>query len=194
MVLALFFLILPENVGSDYEMLSEALTGDGTTSLGMALSVVIAAPIAEDLLMRGVALNYGRKYMNDTAAVIFSSLAFGCMHFSNISMAPLSGVLIQVIYASIMGAVLAVVAIRFKSVWASVFVHFIINGSGQLLSLLTGNSEKGDIVGYCFYGVGIIALVVIVIMLIKNKVPSPEAPTYGELAAAKAAAVGEVTE
>ncbi len=184
-ILVLSFMVLPEKVSQDYQMLSENLTGDGATSVVMALAVVIAAPLSEDLLMRGLALNYGRKYMNDVAAIIITSVAFGCMHFSNIQLAPLSGVLIQVVYASLIGAVLAVVAIKFKSVWASVFVHFIVNGSAQLLSVLGGNAKNEDVVSYCFYGVGLISVIVMIIMVRKKMISSPDAPTFGEIEAAK---------
>ncbi|MCR5585543.1 MAG: CPBP family intramembrane metalloprotease [Lachnospiraceae bacterium] len=194
-IMALVFFILPESVSEDYQMLSGELTGDGSTSLAMALTVVVAAPIAEDLLMRGLALNYGRKYMNDTAAVIITSVAFGCMHFTNAQLAPLSGVIIQVVYATAIGVVLAIVAIKFKSVWAAVFVHFIVNGSAQLISLISGNVKNEDIVGYCFYAVGIVAIVGMIIMIKKKMITSPDAPTYGEIEMAKkVAAAAETAE
>ncbi len=139
LVMGLLFMILPESVSENYMELSGALTGE-QTSVFMVLAVVVAAPVCEELFLRGLALQYGRKYMPDTAAIIITSLAFGMIHFSNIGLAGFSGVIVQVIYAFVYGIVLSYVTIKFKNVWASVLVHFAINGFAEILSFMNTES------------------------------------------------------
>ncbi len=189
------FKILPESVAESYEELSNGLVGGETTSLPLALAVVIGAPLAEDLVVRGLSLNYGRKYMGTTAAIVASSITFGLMHLTNIQMASLPGVMVQVIYAAAIGVIFAVLVVRFKSVWAGVFTHFIMNGSGQLLSLVSNNASHPEIVGYFVWAFGLLAVAGVIVMLKTGQVPATEAETYEEIKAAElAATVGENTE
>ncbi len=173
--------ILPESISEEYEALSEGLTGTGTTSIPMFLLVVFAAPICEDLIIRGVALNYGRRHMSDIAAVIISSLAFGLMHLSNASLTGFAGVMVQVIYATVLGVVLAIIVIKFKSVWAGVFTHFIINLTGQLLSLLQGKETVETVGTVVFYVLGALSVVGVILMLKLKIVTKTEGETYGEI-------------
>ncbi len=189
------FRILPESVGESYGDLANGLLGGESTSLTLALAVVIGAPLAEDLVVRGLALNYGRKYMGTTAAIVASSITFGLMHLTNLQMASLPGVMVQVIYAAAIGAVFAILVVRFKSVWAGVFAHFIMNGSGQLLSVVSNNVSHPESVSYIVWAIGLLALAGVIVMLKTGQVPVTEGETYEEIKAAKlAATVGENTE
>ncbi len=181
LTLAAMLTFLPENISEEYQALSEGLTGTGTTSLPMFLLVVFAAPICEDLIIRGVALNFGRRYMSNVAAVIISSLAFGLMHLSNVSITGFSGVMVQVIYAVPLGVVLAVIIIKFKSVWAGVFTHFIINLTGQVLSLLQGNETAETVGSIVFYVLGILSVIGVIFMIVKKLIKENDAETYGEI-------------
>jgi len=50
---------------------------------GIAMfTVVIAAPFLEELLFRGFLLNFFKRYLGRTAAIVLSSLAFALFHFS----------------------------------------------------------------------------------------------------------------
>ncbi len=195
-LLSVVFAALPESITESYAELSEGLLGSGSTSLTMALAVVIAAPICEDLVFRGLVLNYGRKYIGDKAAIVISSVIFGLFHLSNLSLSSLSGVMVQVVYAAVIGLILGIIATRFRTVWAAVFVHFIVNGSGQIVSLIAGKASNPDAVGYVLIGVGVIALAGAILMYrFKQAVPS-DAETIGEIKAAEIAAntVGENAE
>ena len=139
------FMLLPTEVSESYTLLAETLTGD-ETSVFMFLAVVIMAPVCEEFFLRGLALQYGRKYMSDTLSVILTSVAFGLIHLSNVSIAGISGTLVQVVYACVYGVLLAVVRIKFKTVWSSVLVHFSINGFGEIISLFLNDTDYGMLV------------------------------------------------
>ncbi len=181
--LGLIFMVLPSGVVESYQALSNVLSADTL----IIIASVVAAPLCEEVLMRGIALHYGRKYMNDTAAVIISSVAFGCMHFGNAT-AGFAGAFIQVIYATLIGVILALVTIKFKTLWASIFVHFVVNGSAQLLMFIPGGEETDSLAGLVLIIASVISLVVMIIMYRKNSVTLPEGPTFGEI---KLAAVNE---
>ena len=185
LLLALAFMVLPESFAEGYEALSQGLTGVESHRLVMGLAVVFAAPLSEDLVMRGLSLNYGRKYSSDSVAIVVSSVAFGLMHLTNLNLSNFKGVIIQVIYAAMIGVILALVAMYFKTVWAGVFVHFIVNLSGQLLSDLSGLNPESGVAAAVFMGLGVVALVAAIILLVKKKIPSTDAETYGEMADAE---------
>lgn len=84
-----------------------------TDALSMFLYVGFAAPIAEELLFRGVLLRgllpYGKK-----SAIIVTSLLFGLFH----------GNLMQAPYAFVVGLVFGYVAVEYNILWAMVLHMF----------------------------------------------------------------------
>lgn len=90
------------------------------------LAVVVFAPVAEELLMRG--LIYGRlKSMtgNIKLAILASSLLFALFH----------GNIVQGIYAFALGALFAWLMERCKTLWAPVLAHAAANAVTLALSL-----------------------------------------------------------
>ena len=57
------------------------MTSDQTSPLVIFLAIVIAAPIAEELLFRGVLFNTFRQQTKVVSAIIFSGLIFALIHF-----------------------------------------------------------------------------------------------------------------
>ncbi len=194
LLMAIVFAILPASVAEGYEELSKNLVGDGSTSLFMALSVVIAAPICEEMLFRGLALNYGRRYINDVSAVVISSILFGCLHLANAGHSNINGVMVQVVYAALLGAVIALVVLKFKSVWAGVFIHFVVNGTGQLLSFVPSDNGMENVVSYILMAVGVAATVGAVFMLRRGMLEKTDAKTYGEIEEEKEAALASAEQ
>ena len=194
LLMAIVFAILPASVAEGYEELSKNLVGDGSTSLFMALSVVIAAPICEEMLFRGLALNYGRRYINDVVAVVISSVLFGCLHLANAGHSNINGVMVQVVYAALLGAVIALVVLKFKSVWAGAFIHFVVNGTGQLLSFVPSDNGMENVVSYILMAVGVAATVGAVFMLRRGMLEKTDAKTYGEIEEEKEAALASAEQ
>lgn len=90
----------------------------GVTSSGvMLLSVLVLAPIAEELLFRGLILGYFKKSMHILPAILLQGLLFGLYH----------GNMIQGVYAFVLGSVLGLLAYRLDSIIPSVIFHMAIN-------------------------------------------------------------------
>ncbi len=95
---------------ADYE--AATMTSD---TLSMFLYSCVGAPIAEEILFRGLVLRqlepYGKRF-----AILFSALLFGVFHAN----------LLQIPYAFLVGLVLAYVALEYNILWAMV-LHMINN-------------------------------------------------------------------
>lgn len=140
------FPALPEQMVTEYSGLIETLIG-GNPWLSVLVTVVLA-PLAEELLFRGVTLKKAQKFMPFLAANILQALLFGIYH----------GNLIQGTYAFVLGLVLGFTAEYFHSIGASVLLHAFVNGSAELLGLLPE--------AWVTNLVGVIALAVIGVLLL----------------------------
>lgn len=116
--------LLPQSTVSEYSNVIETLIG-GNTVLSIVVTVVLA-PVAEEFLFRGVALQKAKKIMPFLWANALQALTFGIYH----------GNIIQGAYAFLLGMLLGYVAEQFHSIWASILLHACVNGSAQLLSLI----------------------------------------------------------
>ena len=118
-------LLLENGLGANTEN-QAALEQLGMSSLLLIVLTVIAAPIVEETVMRGLIL--GRTFNNSYFGVIISSLLFGLLHMpTNIGS--------WVIYGG-MGLVLAVVYHKTQKLEYTIAIHFINNALGVLFMLL----------------------------------------------------------
>lgn len=124
MCLNAIYPLLPQSTVSEYSDVIETLIG-GNTVLSIVVTVILA-PLAEEFLFRGVALQKAKKIMPFLWANVFQALMFGIYH----------GNIIQGIYAFFLGMLLGYVAEQFHSIWASILLHACVNGAAQLLSLI----------------------------------------------------------
>ena len=123
-LLNLVYIVRPDLM-QNYTKVMENL-GSGNPSLFSVFYVVITAPIVEEMLMRGLCLVILRKEFPFWVANIIQAFYFGMIHLN----------LVQGIYAFLLGMVLGAVVKRYGTLKASMYLHFVINFSGQLLSLL----------------------------------------------------------
>lgn len=105
------------------QMTDDTMTGQPVWLL--FLTVGLLAPAAEELIFRGLVFRRMKDFMNPWAAIILSALLFGIYH----------GNMIQFLYASLMGILLAVIYHRTGSLWTSILAHVVAN-----LWSLFGNS------------------------------------------------------
>ncbi len=84
-----------------------------TASFWGIMTVVVAAPLCEEILCRGIVLGSAVKSRGVVWAWVFSSLFFGVIHFHPAA----------VIYASLSGLVLGYLALRSGSLLSSVLLH-----------------------------------------------------------------------
>lgn len=82
------------------------------------LTLVVIAPVAEEILFRGYLLGKLRKHVPLWVAILLTSLLFASLHW------PVS-VMIDVFVLSI---VLCLLRVYSKSLWPSIFLHMIKNG------------------------------------------------------------------
>lgn len=122
--LNLLYFICPK-IMENYTEVMQSL-GSGKPSPFSLIYVVIMAPIAEEMLMRGLCLVILRKAFPFWMANLIQAFYFGVIHMN----------LVQGVYAFLLGIILGAVVKRYGNLKASMYLHFIINFSGQLLSLL----------------------------------------------------------
>ena len=90
------------------------------------LSVVIVAPIGEEIVFRGFLQKFLEDYWKDiTRAVLVTSLFFAMIHFNPF----------WTIQIYLLGVVLGFLAWKTKSVFPSIMLHSINNGTAYILSI-----------------------------------------------------------
>lgn len=106
---------LPE-MFSGYDDAS-SITFEGQNPILVILSTVILAPIAEELIFRGLMYDRMKRYLGIPASVILTSLAFGVYH----------GTVIQFIYASAIGVMFALYYEKSGSLIMPIAAHAVMN-------------------------------------------------------------------
>ena len=109
------------------ETTSSALsfTDNIVTNIVLLLYVVVAAPILEEIMFRGLAMNLLAP-VNRTFALIASSLLFGLMH-ANFN---------QIFNGFLLGMLLGYIALKSGSIISSMICHVAANANAMLLSYI----------------------------------------------------------
>lgn len=87
------------------------------------LCIAVLAPIGEELAFRGLVYRRTRDFLPAWAAIILSSLAFGVYH----------GNVLQGVYASLLGCVLAYSYEKFQNILAPILIHMLANATSCLI-------------------------------------------------------------
>lgn len=96
-------------------------------------TIVLIAPIGEEMVFRGFLQQYLEDYWGDiTRAILATSLFFAFIHFN-----PYWAIQIY-----IMGLLLGYLSWKTKSIYPSIIVHVAINGTSMLFLALGKNAEK----------------------------------------------------
>lgn len=145
------------NLFNNYGLILEQL-GGGTTIVSF-IYIGIIAPISEELIFRGVLLNKAKVVLPIFWANVLQGFLFGLYHMN----------IIQGIYAFIIGMFLGSICIGFKSIYAAVVLHVIINLCGLLLGQMPINEEyQTPLVFSSFIIISIIGIICSMIMLKKD--------------------------
>ena len=86
----------------------------------MILNLLVIAPIAEELALRGIVYTRIEKNSNHIVAIIVSAVLFGLMHF-------MAGGIILVAGTAIMGLVFGLLFYKYKSLWVCIIAHICAN-------------------------------------------------------------------
>ncbi len=129
---------------------------------------VIAAPLFEELIFRGIILDGYLKRYQPSTAIIVSSLLFGAFHFNPW----------QFVTGTVLGCFLGWVYYRTRSVGPCIVVHMAANFCGYLLRLLMSSTElseqadvtnAGGVSGDYFFFSGICLMIIAVSVIYLRK-------------------------
>ncbi|MCI8387637.1 MAG: CPBP family intramembrane metalloprotease [Clostridiales bacterium] len=151
--MAMSLIPFPAEWVESYVESADMLTNSGV--LMMVLTTVIAAPIVEEITFRGMFYSRLKQGMPMFAAMLISSWVFGMMH----------GEIIWVIYASLLGFLLVWVSEKYRSLTASIIVHFAFNLFGSLTDLL---GEISDITFFTLLISSALVSVALMIYIFRN--------------------------
>ena len=111
-------------------------------SLLYVLILLLTGGVSEELMYRGVIMNFVRENMGESkksmiTSMIISSFLFGAVHLINLmgmGTDDVVGTLCQVGYSMSLGFMLAAVYARSHNIWANILIHFIYDLSLMIYS------------------------------------------------------------
>lgn len=96
----------------------------GGNAFGTFMIAVIAAPVVEEILFRGIALRSVRKFAPAWASILISSVLFGVYHLN----------IVQAAYATLMGIAAGILYEKKRNLLFPILVHF----ANNLITMLQG--------------------------------------------------------
>ena len=139
----------------NYDSLVSNVTGAQSSWL-LILSVILLAPIGEELLFRGIIMNYSKRCMPAIWAIILQAALFGLYH----------GNIVQIIYAFVMGIILGIVSQKLGSIVYSIILHMAVNISIFLVPQFIYINNTATIISCIVSG---IALIILLVIILNNK-------------------------
>lgn len=117
--------------GADYDQAQDTGFSGLTTQFELILtfiSLVIVAPIAEEVMFRGYLFGKLKKHAKVWVSVILSALLFGIVHFQfNVALDTFA-----------LGVVLALLRVATGSIWTSIMLHMVKNGLAFYILFISG--------------------------------------------------------
>ena len=157
------------------ESYGEASSSIDTGSVLGVISVAIVAPIAEELIFRGLVMNRMSRVMPGWLAVLLSAAVFGLCH----------GELVWFCYAFALGALFGLIDLRAGSVLPSILGHVAFNAIGQIMTFVPETDKMTEML--ITLGVLLLAAIVCPILdqkgitaLLRSR-PAPAMPEKWEL-------------
>jgi len=129
--------LLPERWLDAY---AEASAGLSSTGVLAFLATAIAAPLAEEVIFRGLILSRLARVMPGWLAVLLSALLFGLCH----------GQAVWVGYAFVLGAIFGWMALRARSILPSLLAHVVFNAIGHFAVVLEDAAPFGIVLAALF--------------------------------------------
>ncbi len=103
----------------------------GVSPLWLQAAVVVAlAPLAEEVLFRGVLLHRFARRLGMTRGIVLSSALFGLLHMNPVAI-------------TVFGVLLCVLHLRSRSLWATTLAHAINNSVPLVMLTLSGGGAGG---------------------------------------------------
>lgn len=160
MVSSFLIIITPlfKTTMKEYSDLIDNAIGNNVPWLLM-LTIFVIAPIAEEVIFRGLILNYASTIMPVAFAILTQAFLFSVFH-SNI---------VQQVYAFILGLLLGYIAYTMKSIVSTILLHISINLSTLLLPDYNLMDTKKITMLFLVSVVALVILMIIILKLNKHK-------------------------
>ncbi|MCK8617876.1 CPBP family intramembrane metalloprotease [Fructobacillus sp. M158] len=100
--------------------------------------------------------------------ILYADLAFALMHFTNLTHAPFSYVLVQSVLAFIAGLAYAAIYVQTGNIWSAVALHFVDD------FVLTANAATGDLAMYANAAFSHFKIVLVIVLFLYWKKHEPE--------------------
>lgn len=126
LVVTLVMFVLPESWVESYSEASAGITSGGVVGV---LAVVIAAPVVEEFIFRGLIMTRLNCAMPSWLAVLLSAAAFGLCHGNPVWFG----------YAFVLGALFGLMDLRAGSILPSILGHIAFNSFSQILDAVSEN-------------------------------------------------------
>lgn len=137
------------------ESYGEASSSIDTGSVLGVISAAVVAPVAEELIFRGLVTNRLSRVMPGWLAVLLSAAVFGLCH----------GELVWFCYAFVLGALFGFIDLRAGSVLPSILGHVVFNAIGQIMTFVPETEEGTEIL----IAMGVLLLAAIVCLILDRK-------------------------
>lgn len=149
-----------QEIFDTYAELAEYLFNPNMAVINI-LSIGILAPIAEEMVFRGLVYRRMRDYFSVPAAVILSAAAFGIYH----------GNVVQAIYAGALGILLALLYERYKTIWAPILAHMAANIFSTIGNMAGIVLEPESFTGiFVFFLIQVVTTAIFGVIIFKSKV------------------------
>lgn len=123
--------LIPSAMDS-YEDLAQNFDLSTASPVLMILAVCIVGPIAEELVFRGMIFGKLRRAFSFWPAAIISGIMFGVFHMN----------IMQGVYASVLGVLLAYVYEKTQTVFGSIFFHIVFNASSYITDFVNSGIQS----------------------------------------------------
>lgn len=164
-VIYTFFLVSFEETNNIMDVIFSNLSGD--MFVWLIIMMVIVAPFFEEIIFRGIILNDFRKATRLWVAITIQALAFGIFHMN----------LMQGVYATILGLVLGLVYLKYRSIWFPILLHFSFNATALLIAYLV-KPEQSQLSAMILIVLGIVGTVLVTFRLWKDYKSKEYPETY----------------
>jgi len=170
----LFFLVFSINLTTEPltywmgtpDFLEQFMNQIQDNKLSSFISVVLFAPILEELFCRGIILRGLLHHTSPAKAILLSALMFGIMHLNPW----------QAIPAFILGLFMGWIYWKTHSLWATIFIHFVNNGFSFIVTIIFPELPTHfgfvDIIPnsyyYLIYAIALIYTVSVILIMNKN--------------------------
>lgn len=117
---------------------------NGSMFIWLICMTVLVAPTFEEIIFRGIIFNDFKKATRLWVAVAIQALAFGIFHMN----------LVQGVYATLLGIVLGIVYLKYRSIYMPILLHFSYNATAIIIEYtLNPGANKGIAVVLIVFGV-----------------------------------------